>query len=243
MNLKGKTIVITGGTSGIGYELVSQLAAANTLIVIARESERLEQLRQAFPDLQIYPADLASANDIESAAGAILDRHARIDLLINNAAVQYTPTFLDQDFSYESIYHEIAVNFSAVCAMCYLFLPALSNGGEAAIVNINSGLGLVPKSSSAVYCATKGAMNIFSQALRNQLKSTQVTLFQAFIPLVDTPMTTGRGTGKLSAGQAARQILDGIERNKLDNDIGKTKVLRTLNRFVPAVARSLMARS
>jgi short-subunit dehydrogenase involved in D-alanine esterification of teichoic acids len=86
-------------------------------------------------------------------------------------------------------------------------------------------------------------MNIFSQALRNQLKSTQVTLFQAFIPLVDTPMTAGRGTGKLSASQAARKILDGIERNKLDNDIGKTKVLRTLNRFIPAVARSLMARS
>jgi uncharacterized oxidoreductase len=127
--------------------------------------------------------------------------------------------------------------------MCYLFLPALSHGGEAAIVNINSGLGLVPKSSSAVYCATKGAMNIFSQALRSQFKSTVVIVFQAFMPLVDTPMTTGRGTGKVSAGQAARQILNGIERNKLDYDIGKTKVLRTLNRFIPAVARALMARS
>lgn len=65
-------------------------------------------------------------------------------------------------------------------------------------------------------------------------------VFQAFLPLVDTPMTAGRGTGKLSAGEAARRILEGVERGVADNDVGKVGLLRLVHRISPALARRII---
>ncbi len=243
MKLHQKTIVITGGTSGIGYEIVRQLHESNTLIVIARNAEKLSHLKKTFPAIQTCPADLSKRTDIEAAANNILKQHKAIDVLINNAAVQYTPTFLSDDFSYESIAQEITLNFTAVCSLCYLLLPALRHEKPAAIVNVSSGLALMPKTTSAVYCATKGAINIFSQSLRYQLEDTNINVLQAILPLVDTPMTEGRGAGKITAEKAAKQIIHGIKHNIEDHDIGKVKLLRLLMRLAPNVARNIMKKN
>ena len=177
---------------------------------------------------------------MEAAARSARGHFDRIDLLVNNAAIQYTPRFVDDDFEFATIEREISVNFTAVCALTALLLPALNHGGEAAIVNVNSGLGLVPKTSSAVYCATKAAVNVFSQSLRYQLENTDVQVLQAFVPLVDTAMTKGRGAHKLSPADAAHAVLRGVERGIEDNDIGKIRLLRSLLRFAPGIARRIM---
>ena len=253
MKLVNKTIVITGGTSGIGFQMVKQLSRHNLVIVIARQSHRLGELKQAFPNIEIYPADLSKTDSYADVAQKIRASHQRIDLLINNAAVQHTPTFLDNDFDYEGIQAEINLNFTAVCSLCYLLLPAMlnhsnanqtsnQNSNPAVVANINSGLGLTPKSQSAVYCATKAAMDNFSQSLRYQLETTNVRIMQAFLPLVDTPMTHGRGSGKMTAAHAAADIIDGIEQGVAIKDIGKVKLLRLLLRLAPSIARKLMKR-
>jgi uncharacterized oxidoreductase len=113
----------------------------------------------------------------------------------------------------------------------------------AAVVNVNSGLGLVPKTSSAVYCATKGGLNLFSQSLRHQLAGTRVQVLQAFMPLVETPMTAGRPGDKLTAAYAADRLIHGIERAIQDHDIGKVKLLRGLMYVAPGLARRIMRRA
>ena len=143
-------------------------------------------------------------------------------------------------FCFELIQREIDVNFTSICSLIYLSLPALLQENRSIILNINSGLGLVPKTSSAVYCATKGALNIFSQSLRHQLEHTNVEVMQAFLPLVDTEMTRGRGTGKLTAEEAASKIIKGLGASKQDIDIGKVKLLRLLTRLAPSLARKIM---
>lgn len=240
MNLRRRNIVITGGTTGIGLELVRQLHKENRLLVIASNEERLEQLTREFPSVMTCRANLAQLSDVEAAAGAARRDFDRIDVLINNAAVQYTPTFIEEDFDYASIQREVTVNFTAVCALISLLLPLLIHDQEAAIVNVNSGLGLMPKKNSAVYCATKAAVNVFSQSLRHQLEDTNVRVLQSFVPLVDTAMTTGRGTDKLSPAEAASAMLRGIELDIEDNDIGKIRTLRSLIRFAPGIARKIM---
>ncbi len=243
MILKRRNTVLTGGTSGIGRELVRLLHPDNQVLVVARSKTRLDELSDSFPGISTCYADLAQPTGVEAAAAAACSGFDSLDLIINNAAVQFTPTFIDPDFSYPSIQQEIAVNLTAVCGLTALLLPQLNSGHEAAILNVNSGLALVPKTQSAVYCATKAAVNNFSQALRNQLEDTHVKVFQAFMPLVDTPMTEGRGTGKLSAAEAARAMLRGVERGVEDNDIGKVRVLRLLSRFAPGMARKIMKRA
>ena len=235
-----KHIAITGGTSGIGLELVRQLHEQNQVSVIARPSSRLEELRQAFPDINIFEADLSDHKSVATAADAIVKLNTPVDALINNAAVQFTPHFLDDGFCVETIKREIDINLTAPALLSYLLLPALMQSKDPTIMNINSGLGLVPKSSSAVYCATKGGLNILTQSLRNQFEETSIRVAQAFLPLVDTQMTQGRGSGKLTAAQAACKIIQGLSGKGSDIDIGKVKLLRFIMRLSPALARKIM---
>ena len=240
MKLNKKRIVITGGTSGIGYEMVKYLHPNNEIIVIARNTDKLNELAQEFAGISIYQADLSKLEDIEKTAPTILERFKSIDVLINNAAIQHTPTFIDDAFKYETISHEITLNFTSICSLTYLLLPALTHEEQAVILNINSGLALAPKTSSAIYCATKGALNIFSQSLRYQLENTNIGVQQAFLELVETTMTTGRGKNKMSAEKASKIILYGLEKDIEDHDIGKVKLLRFLLRLAPSVAKRIL---
>lgn len=240
MRLANKRIVVTGGTSGLGLELVRQLSGRNELIVLARPSCRSSALRDTLPDVAVFDADLAMGDQVRACADAILERYDRLDGLINNAAVQHTPTFLDANFSFETIAREVAVNLTSPCQLCARLLPALQRAPEAFILNINSGLALMPKTSSAVYCATKGGLNIFSQALSHQLEGTGIKVMQAFLPLVDTPMTAGRGSAKLRPDDVAGRIIAGIESGTTSIDVGRVKLLRPIVRVCPPLARRLM---
>ena len=150
MKLTNSHIVITGGASGLGLALVELLQAHNKISVIARPSRGLDTLRKRYQDIEIYEADLADLASVELAADALVKRGVKIDILINNAAVQHTPKFIDDDFRYETIKREIDINFTSICALTYLLMPLLLKETPSNIVNINSGLALVPKTSSAV---------------------------------------------------------------------------------------------
>ncbi len=240
MKLSNKRIVITGGTSGIGYEMVKSLHLDNEVIVIARNTEKLKSLSLKFMGVHTYQADLSHLNDVKAVVGTILTKFDSIDVLINNAAVQYTPTLLGRTFDVEPIVHEVTVNFTSICCLITMMLPMLNHQKKAVILNINSGLALAPKTSSAIYCATKGALNIFSQSLRYQLEHTNISVQQAFLELVDTKMTTGRGGNKISAVQAAQTIIYGLKNDINEHDIGKVKLLRLLLRIAPSIALKIM---
>jgi uncharacterized oxidoreductase len=240
ISLNSKHIVLTGGTSGIGYEIIRQLNSNNRLSVIARASTRLDALKAEFPKLRVYEADLGNLEAVKRAADEIVQSGDAIDILINNAAVQHTPLFLDEDFRLETIEREIDINLTAPAILIYLTLPALLASKRATVLNINSGLALVPKTSSAVYCAAKGGLNILSQSLANQFEYSTVRVVQAFLPLVDTEMTKGRGTGKISAAHAATKVLQGLETGAETINIGKVKLLRLMMRLSPSLARKIM---
>lgn len=240
MKLKNKRIVITGGTSGIGYEMVKILSPNNEVIVIARNQIKLERLSQELENVTTFQADLAYLKDVETVADTLVKRFDRIDLLINNAAIQNTPAFLDDDFVYETISQEVTVNFTSVCCLTYLLMPLLMHQDKSTIFNVNSGLALAPKTSSAVYCATKAALNNFTQSLRYQLEQTNIRVQQVFLDLVDTEMTKGRGKNKMSPHSAASQILQGIEKDVEDNYLCKVKLLKVLLRLAPSIAKKIM---
>lgn len=243
MKLLRKRIVITGATSGVGYAMAKCLHLDNDVIVVSRNKQKLEELARELKGIRTYQADLSILQEVEIVAHAILEDFESIDVLINNAAVQYTPPFTCDAFEYASIAHEISLNFTCVCCLTSLLIPALTHENHAVILNINSGLALVPKTSSAVYCGTKAALNIFSQSLRYQLESSNIRVQQAFLELIDTAMTEGRGKNKMSAEEAAKIIIRGIEHNIQEHDIGKVKLLRFLLRIAPSLARRIMKKN
>ena len=238
-----KRVVLTGGTSGIGLELVRLLAPSSKLVVVGRNPEKLEDLKSQHASLETVTADLSDRSSVLGAAEEIKSRFGSIDVLINNAAMQYGLHFTNDAFDPDMIGREMDVNFTNVCYMIYGLLPALQKNSPSVILNIGSGLGLAAKPSSAIYCASKGALNIFSQSLRYQLEDSNISVLQALLPMVATPMTEGRGSGKIAAQEAAVAILQGLHKLTPDNDIGKVKLLRHMLRLAPAVAHKIMRKA
>ena len=243
MKLSGKNIVLTGGTTGIGKEMVKRLHKDNQLLVMASNQARLYTLAEEYPNIKTHCVDLGSVAEVDAAANASTSAFSKIDALINNAAIKFAPTFTDDDFDVNSIEREVAINFTAVCRLTAHLIPALKASKDSAVLNVNSGLALAPKTTSAVYCASKAALENFSRSLRYQLEGTSVAVLQAFLPLVETPMTEGRGSGKMAASDAAAAILSGLENGTTENYIGKSKLLAVLMRIIPSVARNIMKRS
>ncbi len=240
MHFHNKHIIITGGTSGIGLALVQKLAKHNYVIVISRKGTLPEELFTGRYPVVLYHANLAQKSDIESVVDQIQKNHGSIDALFNNAAIQCTAEFLSDAFNYDAIQTEIDINFTAICHLTYLCLPMLLAAEKGQIININSGLAITPKRTSAIYCATKSALDSFSQSLHYQLENTTIDVQQVFLPLVQTPMTADRGTGKLLVNDVASRIIRGAARNKRVHDIGKVRLLRLINYIAPPLARRIM---
>jgi len=121
-----------------------------------------------------------------------------------------------------------------------LLLPLLKQNDNAAIINVSSGLGLVPKMQAPVYCSTKAGLHIFSKALRYQLD--HVKVFEIIPPLVETKMTTGRGKNKISPEELAAEFVQAFKCNHYEISIGKVKLLKLLNRVSPLLAENIMRR-
>lgn len=245
MNLNGKTILITGGTSGVGKALVERLVPHNpTVIVLGRNPIELARLRDKFDNVHPYRCDLDDAAELKETISAVIQAFPTVSVVINNAGIQATEQLTSRDFRFNSIETEIATNLTAPIKICALMLkPMVNLGSPAAFVNITSGLGLYPKTSSAVYCATKAALRSFSISLRYQLEGTSLSVHEAILPLVDTPMTEGRGKGKLSPAAVANAIVDGVEKDKSEIFVGKTKLMPIVSRISPRLMASIMKSS
>ena len=241
MKTTGNTILITGGTSGIGLELVKQLhEAGNTLLVAAGNETRLNELKQHFTDIDIFVCNLADADAVRQLIEYCITHCPNLNVIINNAGVQYPYSFLEEKDGYRKIASEININFTGPFQLVYGLLPLLLKKPEAALVNVSSGLAFVPKKSAPVYCASKAAVHIGTKALRYQLENTSVKVFEIIPPLVATPMTEGRGKGKIKPKQVADEFMRSFAKDQFEINIGKTKLLRLLYRIAPALTDRLM---
>ncbi|WP_027329786.1 SDR family oxidoreductase [Marinimicrobium agarilyticum] len=242
MELKNRTILITGGTSGIGKELVALLAPINKkIIVVATNPVKLDEIKNNYKNVVTYQCSLAKKMEVEETIEAILEEHPDLSVVFNNAGIQKTPMFHEKEFSFDSIDTEVTVNLTAQIWISALTLGHFLNlEAPAAYINVTSGLGLYPKKNSAVYCATKAGLLNFTRSFRYQLESTPIRAYAAIMPLVDTPMTEGRGKGKITAKEAASQIIKGVEKDKDDIYVGKTKLMPMMSRISPTFMASIM---
>lgn len=238
MQISGKLAVVTGGTDGIGLEIARQLKAKSASIIVC--GRRMEQIENAGKEgFEAIPVDLSNAAGCAAFAAALSGRP--IDILINNAGMagNFGPDDpLDLDLTDRAIF----LNFNAPMHLIGALLPALKSRREAAIVNVTSGLAIAPRAGGPVYCATKAGLRSFTQALRHNLKGSNVYVLDALPPVVDTALTAGRESKKMSAAECARQIIAGIESNKPDINIGMVKILQIVHSISPRLARAVMIR-
>lgn len=242
MNWHEMHVLVTGGTRGVGLELVTQLLAKGARVTATGTTEQgLTEARLQRPQVNWLQLDQADAGSRKALARAL--PAPGLHAVIHNAGVQQlrdwtapeAPVAFDTGL-------EMAVNFVGPAELTRLLLPRLAREPRAHVVFVSSGLALAPKRSSPVYCASKAALRSFAKSLRGQVRQAgwPVQIQEALLPLVDTDMTRGRGKGKISAATAAAQILEGMAQGRAEIDVGATALLRLILRLSPALGERIM---
>lgn len=231
-------VILTGGTSGIGQQLLTRLLdGGHKVVILARRASTLTPQPRLIP----IDVDLADNDAIKLVCAQLAEGHADARILINNAALQYPLPLTDPTFDPSQMEAEVAINLIAPALLVHALLPALRrHSQQAAIINISSGLAYFPKQQSALYCATKAGLSNFTQSLRYQLEQDGILVSEVILPVVDTPMTAGRGMVKITAATAAQAILEGIANRRQTIYVGKAKLLPILARLAPSVGRKIL---
>jgi uncharacterized oxidoreductase len=243
MDVNGKSVLLTGGSAGIGREIARQLKAKGARVILTgRDPARLEAMRAE--GFEVLAADLSNAAGVDALVAALGGQE--IDILINNAGLgvahDVRAAMPDPDAADGCLYANLSAPIRLITALLPRLRARTASAPQAAIVNVTSGLAIAPNTASSVYCASKAGLRSYTMALRAQLAGEPILVVEALPPVVDTQMTAGRETNKMPPQECARQIIAALEKGQPEANVGMVKVLRAVYSFSPALARSIMLR-
>lgn len=239
MKLKERTILITGGTSGIGFELAKQLLGRqNEVIITGRDERRLQNTASALSGVHVIQSDVSDVQSIKELHQQVLSRFPNLDILFNNAGEMRNINFnLNRDLV--DLTREIEINLCGPMRMAQLFIPHLKSKPQACIINVSSALAFVPLPVSPVYSATKAGLHSFSQSLRKQLAETNVRVIELAPPGVETPMYQNlvgsrEGAPKgMDVVKLAEETIKGLESDCEEIRPGLSNVIKIMSRIAP----------
>ena len=240
MDFKGKHVLITGGSIGIGLELAKQfLAEGANVLVCARNLTALQKAKRETPALKIAQCDVTARDQIEGLLVKAKELFGGIDVLINNAAVFRRFNILE-GYPLEKQLEEIDINLKGPVQVTNIFLEELLQSDAPLIVNLTSGLAYVPMTAAQIYSATKAAINSWTESLRHQLRNTKVKVVLLSPPVVDTRMNVNNpgieGMKMISPEKFAELSLKGLKKNKNEILVGSISGLKLISRIAPKMA-------
>jgi NADP-dependent 3-hydroxy acid dehydrogenase YdfG len=199
MDLAGKTVIVTGASSGIGEATARALHAAGAQPVLAaRRASRLAALSTELGGALAVPTDMTDPAQLRGLVKATLDRHERIDGLVNNAGAGLRAPLAEVDpAEYLKI---LDLNVVSLVAMTQAVLPAMREQGFGRIVNISSGATRTVRPGDGAYASTKSAVNMLSAVFRAELASDGI----AVSLLLPSMTATEFGNGMFQLGVAPR---------------------------------------
>ncbi|GGH35025.1 SDR family oxidoreductase [Dyadobacter endophyticus] len=244
MNLNNKTILITGGASGIGLEAAKQfLDLGARVIITGRSQQKLDTAKKLYPKLIAIRSDVGNAAD----SALLLDRVKElggIDILYNNAAVLVPPSNLGiaNDKHAEGAAYEMEVNYLGVIRLNNLFIDMLQSRKEAAIINTTSILSEAPSLIEATYSSSKTALAFYTTSLREHLKiiGSNIKIFELIPPLVATEMTADRNDKKISAEEMVKGLIEGLRKEHRTIRVGDAKIFNLVNRLFPKIGFGIL---
>ncbi|WP_228376301.1 SDR family oxidoreductase [Chryseobacterium sp. IHB B 17019] len=233
------TILITGGTSGIGLELVRQLTEqGSTIIVTGRKQEALNDAKRRFPRIHVFRSDVSDPQDIEHLYKEVTQQFPDLNMIINNVGEMRLLDLQDASKDLENIAREININLTGTIRMVHQFLPHLIKKRSAAIVNVSSAIAFMPYSTAPVYSASKAGVHAYSQALRLQLDKTSVKVLELVPPGVNTNLQNDWVLPPNPSQMMDVDKLVGVAIKGLLNDTPEikpflVKVIKFLSRLMP----------
>ncbi len=238
MKLKNKTVLITGGSSGIGLALSKVLIQkGNKVIICGKSNEKLLDAKKIMPQIITYQCDLSDSQQCSDLARKITAFHPDLNVLINNAAIVNKIDFIRDENVVELAEKEYQTNLVAPIRLIKLLYHNISAQDDSAIINITTGLIFAPRVIYPFYNSSKSALHSFTQTLRIRLKDEKTKVFEVMFPAVDTPWHKGTPPKiAISAEAAVSEMIKGLEKGNTEIKVGGAKMLYILSRLAPSFA-------
>ena len=237
MKLTDRTILITGGSAGIGLAFALKfLELGNEVIVTGRRQGVLDQVKAKYPKLYTIQSDVADPAQIAALAARVKSDFPQLDVLMNNAGIMFRQNLKVPAADPVGLMTEMNVNVGGVISTTSAFIDIL-RANKGTVINTSSALAFVPLPSAPIYSATKAAIHSYTQSLRFQLEETGVEVIELMPPVVKTDMTAelaeGDGFTVITTDELVRQSFAALKAGALEIRPGQSKQLAFMRRLAP----------
>src|SRR5947207_10344678 len=236
MKLTGRTILITGGSAGIGLAFALKfLELGNEVIVTGRRQSVLDQVKAKYPKLHTIQSDVADPAQIAALAARVQADFPKLDVLMNNAGIMLSKNLKAPAADLSGLMVEMDINVGGVIRMNSAFIDLLT-ANQGTVLNVSSALAFVPVPAAPIYSATKAAIHSYTQSLRFQLEDTGVDVIELMPPGVKTDMTTELAEGGINVittDELVKQSFASLKAGALEIRPGQAKQLAWMRRLAP----------
>jgi len=237
MRLTGRTILITGGSAGIGLAFARKfLELGNEVIITGRRQAVLDAVKAQHPRLHTIQSDIADPEQIATLAARLKWDFPKLDLLMNNAGVGIAKNLKTPVDDLAGLLTEMDVNVGGVIRTTSALIDILT-ANQGTVINVSSALAFVPVPAMPVYSATKAAVHSYTQSLRFQLEDTGVEVIELMPPAVRTDMTSDfdeAGISTITTDELVKQTIAALRAGKREIRPGQSNLLAFMRRLAPS---------
>jgi uncharacterized oxidoreductase len=236
MRLNGRTILITGGSAGIGLSFARKfLELGNEVIVTGRRQSVLDAVKARHPNLHTIQNDVGDPEQIAALAARIKADFPKLDVLMNNAGVGAAKNLKTSAADLAGLLTEVDINVGGVIRTTSALIDILA-ANRGTVINVSSALAFVPVPAMPIYSATKAAVHSYTQSLRFQLEDTGVEVIELMPPAVQTDMTSEfdeAGISTITTDELVKQTFAALRAGKLEIRPGQSNQLAFMRRLAP----------
>jgi uncharacterized oxidoreductase len=235
MKLTGRTILITGGSAGIGLAFALKfLELGNEVIVTGRRQAVLDEVKSKHPLLHTIRGDVADPAQVAALAARVKAEFPRLDVLMNNAGIGHPKSLRESADQLDGLMDEFNVNVGGVIQVTSALVDILT-ANKGTIINVSSMLAFAPVPAMPIYSATKAAVHSYTQSLRFQLEDSGVEVIELMPPAIQTDMTSEfpEEVSKITTDELVRKSFAALKAGKLEIRPGQTNQAAFMRRLAP----------
>jgi uncharacterized oxidoreductase len=237
MNLTGRTVLITGGSSGIGLAFALKFAElGNEVIVTGRRQAVLDEVKAKHPKLHTIQSDAADLAQIADLAARVKADFPKLDVLVNNAGIMLHKNLRAPAADPAGLMTEMNINVAGVIWTTSAFIDILT-ANKGTVINTSSLFAFAPLPSAPIYSAAKAAIHSYTQSLRFQLEDAGVEVIELMPPGVKTDLTIdlpeGDGITLMTTDELVKQSFASLRAGALEIRPGKSNLMAVMRRLAP----------